>query len=85
MAKQFTRRQAAERIEQFGDDLVSLVRALDSDAMRFHSADIILLNDIPGQDELEAVAGAFRALGSRLSSECDAAEDAATLASMRAA
>lgn len=65
-------REAAEAIEQFGDDLAKLNRAFDAVCGRMHSAHVDRVNEIDFQDKLDVIAEAFRALGDRLSRECDA-------------
>lgn len=69
-------REAAEAIEQFGDDLAKLNRAFDNACARMHWTDVDRVNEIDSQDKLDGIAEAFRALGDRLSRDCDAAEEA---------
>lgn len=76
MARTLTAREAAEAIEQFGDDLAALNRAFDRlcDRMSMETCDLI--NEIPHQDDLSAIAEGFRKLGDRLCRDCDHAEEA---------
>jgi ElaB/YqjD/DUF883 family membrane-anchored ribosome-binding protein len=71
-----TARQTAEAIEQFGDDLAALNRALDKLCERMSRDTVDAINALPDQDKLDTIADAFRALGDRLCRECDAAEEA---------
>ena len=71
-----TPRQSAEAIEQFGDDLAKLCRVLDGLCNRMPNGAIERINAIPDQDHLDTVAEAFRALGDRLSRDCDEADEA---------
>ena len=74
--KPLTCRASAEAIEQFGDDLASLVRAFDLLCDRMPSSEVDWINRIPDQDKLDTIAKDFQALGNRLSRDCDAAEEA---------
>jgi hypothetical protein len=71
-----TARQAAEAIEQFGDDLAALNRAFDKLCDRMSGGTMDQVNAIEHQDRLDTIAEAFRALGDRLCRECDEAEEA---------
>jgi hypothetical protein len=77
MTKMMTAREAAERIEQFGDELAALLKAFDKDCDRMPSNPVVdRINEIENQDSLDTIATAFQKLGSEMSSECDAAEEA---------
>lgn len=76
MSKQLTCRQAAEAIEQFGEDLAKLQKVFDKLCDRMPSSEIDWINRIPDQDKLDAIAKDFEALGDRLNRDCDAAEEA---------
>jgi hypothetical protein len=71
-----TRRQEAEAIEQFGDDLAKLDKAFTDLCSRMSSHATDAINGIDGQDQIDVVAKAFQALGDRLCRECDQAEEA---------
>ena len=73
MAK-LTARQEAEAIEQFGDDLMKLVKPF-CDGFALDTVDRV--NAVPDQDKLETIAKAFQTLGQQISAECDEAEEAA--------
>lgn len=68
-------RSDAEAIEQFGDDLAALDRAFTDRVKRMPPATVDKINAIAGQDQLEAIAEAFRALGDALQQELDEAEE----------
>lgn len=69
-----TKRQEAEAIEQFGDDLMKLVKPF-CDGFALSTVDRV--NGVPDQDKLETIAKAFQTLGQQISAECDEAEEAA--------
>lgn len=72
-----TFRQQAEAIEQFGDDLIKLLKGLD-DTCRHMDADTLnQVNAILERDDLDRGALAFKALGDLLCREDDEAEEAA--------
>ena len=71
-----TDREAAEAIEQFGDDLAALQRAFDKLCDRMPSPYIEMVNAIPLQDELDSIAEGFRKLGDGLCQDLEAAEEA---------
>lgn len=69
-------REAAEAIEQFGDDLAALSIAFTKLCGRMSSDTVDEVNAIQHEDKIDTVAEAFRALGDRLCREYDAAEEA---------
>jgi hypothetical protein len=69
-------RDAAEAIEQFGDDLAALSRSLDRLCERLPPVALEAVNSIPSQDAIDTIAQAFRAEGMRLGALCDEAEEA---------
>jgi hypothetical protein len=71
-----TKRQQAEAIEQFGDDLTALNRAFDKICARMSAFTVMAIDHIPHQDHLDTIAEDFRRLGAQLSSQCDEAEEA---------
>ena len=71
-----TPRQAAEAIEQFGDDLAKLNKAFDKLCERMSFEVMDRVNDVDHQDELSTIAMDFQALGAELSRDCDAADEA---------
>lgn len=73
--RDLTAREAAERVEQFGDDLLALSQAFDRDCNRMSPFDE-RVNAIEHQDHLETIAKAFQALGDRMCRECEHAEEA---------
>jgi hypothetical protein len=75
MSSRLTDRQAAEAIEQFGDDLAALNRAFDKLCSRMSPADVDAVNEIAHQDRLDGIAEDFRHLGDRLCRLCDGAEE----------
>ncbi len=76
MNRTLSAREAAEAIEQFGDDLAALQIAFDRLCRRMPSGFLDGVNSIPNQDELDTIAEAFRAEGMRLNAICDEAEEA---------
>lgn len=68
-----TRRQEAEAIERFGDDLLKLCREF---CAGFSNPTVDLVCAVPHQEFLEVIARDFQALGDRLCRECDEAEEA---------
>ena len=66
-------REAAEAIEQFGNDLAKLVSTLDLLGID-DFAIMARINAIPNQEHLAAIAENFSRLGRHLVSECVAAE-----------
>jgi hypothetical protein len=76
MNRTLSAREAAEAIEQFGDDLAALNRAFDSLCRRMPTAALDAINSIPDAEELDTIIDGFRAAGQRLSAECDEAEEA---------
>ncbi len=78
MAYSLARRDAAEAIEQFGDDLAKLSRSLDRLFERLPGDMVQRLNVIPHQDRIDSIAESFRQCGMGFSRDCDAAEDANT-------
>lgn len=68
-----TRRQEAEAIEQFGDDLLKLCRDF---CAGFSNPTVDLVCEVPDQEKLEEIGRAFQALGDRLCRECEEAEEA---------
>jgi len=75
MAK-LTARQEAEAIEQFGDDLLKLIKDFDRLCNRLSQAVVDRVNDVQDQEKLETIAKAFQHLGQRVRTECDHAEEA---------
>lgn len=73
MAGQLTRRQEAEAIEQFGDDLMKLCKTF-CDGFSLVTVDRV--NEVPDQDKLETIGKAFQALGDLMCRELDQAEEA---------
>lgn len=71
----FTQRQAAERVEQFGDDLLALIKDFDRAVGRMQPFDE-RINAIPHQERLEDIAKDFQLLGDRMCRECEHAEEA---------
>jgi hypothetical protein len=69
-------RDAAEAIEQFGDDLAALIISLDRLCNRMPPAFVERISGLPNQEHLETIAEAFRALGRELEAEIGAAEEA---------
>ena len=76
MTRPLTDREAAETIEQFGDDLCKLMRAFDNACNRMDSDTIARVNAIPDQDKLDTVAEDFRKLGDELCRGCDERDEA---------
>ena len=68
-----TPRQEAEAIEQFGDDLMKLVKPFCDG---FSLATVDLVNGVPDQEKLETIASAFQRMGQRMQSDCDHYEEA---------
>lgn len=68
-----TARQEAEAIEQFGDDLLKLIKPFCDG---FSLATVDRVNNVPDQERLEIIAKAFQRLGDQMSRDCDAAEEA---------
>lgn len=68
-----TKRQEAEAIELFGDDLMKLCKTFCDG---FSLATVDRVNEVPDQEKLETVAKAFQMLGQKISTECDEAEEA---------
>lgn len=68
-----TPRQEAEAIEQFGDDLLKLCKGFCSG---FSLSTVDRVCEVPNQEHLEVVAMAFQALGQKMQTECDHAEEA---------
>lgn len=75
MRQPLSYRQEAEAIEQFGDELTSLLRGLDRLAERMSPGAIDGINAIEGGDRLYTIAAAYSALGAELSRACDANEE----------
>ena len=71
--KRLTARQEADAIEQFGDDLMKLVKPF-CDGFALDTVDRV--NAVPDQDKLETIATAFQRLGQTLHNECDEAAEA---------
>ncbi len=71
-----TKREEAEAIEQFGDDLAKLLKAFDRTCDRMTFDACYLISRIPHQDELDGIAAAFGTLGRDLHNDCDEAEEA---------
>lgn len=69
-------REAAEAIEQFGDELAKLTRTFNNTCARMRSDHVDRVNAIDFQDKLDTIAEAFRALGDQMLRECDAEEEA---------
>jgi hypothetical protein len=68
-----TKRDQAEAISQFGEDLLKLIKPFCNG----FDLDIVdRVNAVPDQEELETIAAAFVRLGDELSAECDEAEEA---------
>ena len=76
MAYPLARRDAAEAIEQFGDDLAKLIRSFEALCNRIPNDMVDQVNAISAQDQLDTIAEDFRKLGDELCRECDAAEEA---------
>ncbi|WP_141653115.1 hypothetical protein [Phenylobacterium immobile] len=76
MAGKLTPRQAAEAIEQFGEDLAKLINAFDAVANRMPDGFVDVINGIPHQDQLDTIAEAFRERGDQLCRDSDAADEA---------
>jgi len=76
MNRTLSARDAAEAIEQFGDDLAALNLSLTDLCRRLPSHALQAVNDVPQQDVLGFIAEAFRAEGMRLNAICDEAEEA---------
>lgn len=72
-----TKRQQAEAIEKFGDDLTALLKDF---CVGFDLAIVDRVCAIPHQEHLDCIAKAFQQLGGQMQAECDEAEDAETLA-----
>ena len=68
-----TKRQQAEAIEQFGDDLLKLCRRFTGG---FDLAVVDRVCAVENQEELEVIAQAFQRLGQQMQRECDEAEEA---------
>lgn len=68
-----TKRQQAEAIEQFGDDLTKLLKDF---CVGFDLAIVDRVCAIPHQDRLDCIAAAMRRLGDGMQRECDEAEEA---------
>ena len=66
-------RQEAEAIEQFGDDLMKLIRPF---CTGFDKATVDRVCAVPDQEKLENIARAFQALGDLMCRELDEAEEA---------
>lgn len=76
MTRPLTPRQAAEAIEEFGDELASLIKAFERKLSGMNAAHFEAINAIPHQEWLDDIAQGYRAAGERLNRECDHAEEA---------
>jgi hypothetical protein len=56
----------AERLQEIGANLSQVCRDLDRLADGAPASLVDVLNDVPGQDDLDTVAGALKAAGLRL-------------------
>lgn len=65
-----TRREEAEAIEQFGDDLLKLCRDF---CAGFDNRTVDRVCAVPNQEHLETIGKAFQALGRTMQDECDEA------------
>lgn len=72
-----TKRQQAEAIEKFGDDLTALLKGF---CVGFDLDVTDRVCAVPNQEHLDCIAEAFQLLGDQMQAECDEAEDAETLA-----
>ena len=68
-----TKRQQAEAIEQFGDDLAALLKNF---CVGFDLAIVDRVCAVPNQEHLDCIAKAFQQLGEQMQRECDEAEEA---------
>lgn len=68
-----TKRQEAEAIELFGDDLM---KSLKGFCAGFSLATVDRVCAIPNQEHLDCIAKAISDLGAAMSAECDQAEEA---------
>ena len=75
MGGNLTNREAAEAIEQFGDDLAKLSRSFDRICSRMTSDQVEWVNTVKGRDRIDTVVELFRSVGDAISRECDTAED----------
>ena len=75
--RKLTKRQQAEAIQKFGDDLTALLKNF-CDGFDLDVTDRVCA--VPNQERLDCIAKAFQQLGGQMQAECDEAEDAETLA-----
>lgn len=71
--KRLSKRDQAEAISQFGDDLLKLIKPF-CDGFSTEITERVC--EVPHQDHLELIAEAFQRLGETISAECDEAEEA---------
>lgn len=76
MTPNLSPREEAEAIDQFGMDLIRLVRQFDKLCARMSPGAIDAINSIPDQQHLTTIAGRFLYFGDRLCRACDEAEEA---------
>lgn len=82
MRGELTARQAAEAIEELGDDLVKRLKMFDRQFDGFTPDAMAEFNDLANVEHIDSIALAIRELGRDLCSRCDAAEEAADRAAM---